>query len=93
MNKLKSLDGLFAGRHVDREVIILSTGCEFRLKRSGGGQRNWQAGETSRVEMGDEAVLRCHGCISAGEDERDHGALRRTEAWTLTASSTTAIVP
>ena len=43
-----------------------TTGCEFRLKRSGGGQRNRQAGETSRVEMGDEAVLGCHGCICAG---------------------------
>ena len=42
------------------------TGCEFRLKRSGCGQRNRQAGETSRVEMGDEAVLRCRGYISAG---------------------------
>ncbi|WP_248295542.1 hypothetical protein [Paraburkholderia sp. UYCP14C] len=29
MNKLKSLDELFAGRHFDREVIILSTDCGF----------------------------------------------------------------
>ncbi|UIF88710.1 hypothetical protein KAF44_25750 (plasmid) [Cupriavidus necator] len=28
------------------------------VEATGGGQRNWQAGETSRVEMGDEAVSR-----------------------------------
>ncbi|MGF6299258.1 transposase-like protein [Paraburkholderia sp. WC7.3d] len=31
MNKLKSLDGLFAGRHFDREVIIL---CVRRYQRT-----------------------------------------------------------
>ncbi len=55
---------------------ILPTGCEFRLKRSGGGQRNWQAGETSRVEMGDEAVCVVTDAFPQGEDERDHGRSR-----------------
>ncbi|RZF23319.1 IS6 family transposase, partial [Paraburkholderia sp. UYCP14C] len=34
MNKLKSLDELFAGRHFDREVIILRVRWYLRYKLS-----------------------------------------------------------
>lgn len=54
---------------------------------------NRHAGETSRVEMGDEAVCVVMDVLRRVRANGTTARCARHEAWTLAARSTTAIVP